>query len=73
MRSYVNAYNHQCHHTHNTLHKNTLNGTPHSTRLTRFQQCKNPSPKHKKEKHLYNQKIYKVETMLWNLKSPKVI
>jgi hypothetical protein len=22
---------------------------------------------------LYNQKIYKVETMLWNLKSPKVI
>jgi hypothetical protein len=71
--SYVNAYNHQCHHTHNTEHKNTLYGTQHPTRLTHLQQCKNPSPKHKKAKHLYNKENCKVETMLCNLKSPKVI
>jgi hypothetical protein len=32
MCSYVGAYNHHCHHTHNTQHKYTLNGTPHPNR-----------------------------------------
>jgi hypothetical protein len=42
-------------------------------RLTPLQQHKNPSPKHKKSKHLYNKENNKAEIMLWNLKSPKMI
>jgi hypothetical protein len=42
-------------------------------RLTHLQQRNNPSPKHRKPKHLHNTKNYKVKTMLWNLKSLRVI
>jgi hypothetical protein len=38
-----------------------------------LQQHKNPSPKHRKPKHLHDKENYKVKTMFWNLKSPKVI
>jgi hypothetical protein len=31
-----------------------------------LQQCKYPSLKHKKPKHLYNKKNYKVKTMLYD-------
>jgi hypothetical protein len=42
-------------------------------KLIHLQQQKNPSPKHRKPKHLHNKKNNNVETMFWNLKSLKVI
>jgi hypothetical protein len=42
-------------------------------KFVHLQQHKNPSPKHRKPKHLHDKENYKVKTMFWNLKSPKVI
>jgi hypothetical protein len=42
-------------------------------KLTHLQQQKNLNSKHRKPKHLHNKENYKAKTMLWNLKSPKVI
>jgi hypothetical protein len=42
-------------------------------KFAHLQQHKNPSPKHRKLKHLHNKKNCKAKTMLWNVKSLKVI
>jgi hypothetical protein len=42
-------------------------------KFVHLQQHKNPSPKHRKPKHLHDKENCKIKTMFWNLKSPKVI
>ncbi len=47
MHSYIDAYNHHCHHTHNTKHNNILNGTPYPNPLSNKQESK--PKKHKRK------------------------
>jgi hypothetical protein len=78
---YVNAYNFHYHHTYNTYHKNTKNGTSHpKKKYDSLATSKNLNLKHRNKKIMNKIKLHNTKNtckyeniMPWNIKLPKVI